>query len=173
MKKEDRGHPTSLRHDFLGWNYRMSDLQGAVALEQTERIDEIVNLRMKVGKMFLDAVADCPWLIPQYTPDHCVNSYWTFVCRFEPEQAGCSWDDFRNKFWELGGDFLYGAWQLTYKGRFKSYEPGLCPVAEKLQPKLMQFKTNYTDLSVAEDQAGILKKTIDYFTSRKAVETQL
>jgi len=182
MPKEARGHPTALRHDSLGWNYRISDLQAAVALEQTERMDELVGLRMKIGAMYLDAIKDCPWLIPQYVPPDYVHSYWTFVCRFESKEAGCTWDEFRNTFNSLGGDFLYGAWQLTYnepifqkrkflggffpidseiyKGKRQEYRPGLCPVAESLQPKLMQFKTNYYHLAEAEKQAEILRKTI-------------
>ncbi len=183
--KESRGSPNSLRHDFLGWNYRMSDLQAAVALEQTERMEELVAKRIKVAELFLDVVKDCPFLIPQYTPPDYVNSYWTLVCRFEAEIAGCSWEEFRQKFFSLGGDFLYGAWLLTYrepifqnrkflggnfpidseiyKGKKQEYKPGLCPVAERIQPKLMQFKTNYFDLDEARKQAVILRKTIDSF----------
>lgn len=182
MSKKDRGDPTSIRHDFLGWNYRMSDLQGAVALEQTERMDELVEKRKEIGAMFLDAVKNCPWLIPQHTPSGYEHSYWTFVCTFEAEKAGCSWHEFRQKFYDLGGDFIYGAWRLTYneplfqnreflgqtfpidssiyKGDFRQYKPGLCPVAERLQPKLMQFKTNYMDINEAAQKINILKKTI-------------
>ena len=183
VPKQERGRPDSIRHDFLGWNYRMSDLQGAVALEQTERIDELVGLRSKIGQMYLEAVADCPWLIPPYTPEGYVHSYWTFVCRFEAEKAGCSWDEFRQRFYQLGGDFIYAAWRLTYnepvfqdrqflggffpvdsdiyKGQYRDYSPGLCPVAESIQPKLMQFKTNYVDLNEANRQTKILRKTIE------------
>jgi perosamine synthetase len=186
MSKEDRGHPTSLRHDFLGWNYRLSDLQAAVALEQTERMDVLIEQRMKIAEMYLEAIDGSPWLTVQQTPDDYVNSYWTFVCRFDAGQAGCSWDDFRNRFKKLGGDFIYGAWQLTYNepifqdrqflggsfpvdseiytGDYRSYEPGLCPVAEELQPQLMQFKTNYMDLNIAQGHANALKKTIESFT---------
>lgn len=182
MTKEERGHPTAIRHESMGWNYRMSELQGAVALEQTERIDEIVNKHIKIAEMYKEAIEGCSWLTPQHTPDNCTNSYWTLVCRFEPEEAGCSWDEFRNRFAEFGGDFIYGAWRLTYqepvfqnrqflgvsfpidsevyKGNYKNYEPGLCPVAESLQPKLMQFKTNYMDLDYAAKQAAVLRKTI-------------
>jgi len=182
MSKKDRGDPTSIRHDFLGWNYRMSELQGAVALEQTERMDELVNKRKKIGEMFLEAVKGCSWLVPQYTPPNYVHSYWTFVCRFEAEEAGCTWQEFREKFYALGGDFFYGAWRLTYneplfqdrrflgetfpidseiyKGRYRQWKPGLCPVAEKLQPKLMQFKTNYENLDEAKKQVEILRQTI-------------
>ncbi|MEW5896122.1 MAG: DegT/DnrJ/EryC1/StrS family aminotransferase [Nanoarchaeota archaeon] len=189
MSKKDRGDPTSIRHDFLGWNYRMSDLQGAVALEQTERMDELVEKRKKIGAMFLEAVKGCSWLVPQYTPLGYEHSYWTFVCNFDAEKAGCSWQDFRKKFYELGGDFLYGAWRLTYnepvfqerkflgggfpvdseiyKGEHKNYGPGLCPVAERIQPKLMQFKTNYVDLGEAERQVDILRETICLIDKRK------
>jgi perosamine synthetase len=188
IPKDRRGQPDSIRHDFLGWNYRMSDLQAAVALEQTERVDELVGLRMKIGQMYLEAVGDCPFLIPQYTPEHYSHSYWTFVCRFETDIAGCSWHDFRNRFYHLGGDFVYGAWRLTYnepvfqkrrflggffpvdseiyKGQYRDYRPGLCPVAESIQPKLMQFKTNFMDLNEAARQAKILNDTIAGFRSK-------
>ncbi|MCX6992907.1 MAG: DegT/DnrJ/EryC1/StrS family aminotransferase [Kiritimatiellaeota bacterium] len=182
MCKEDRGHPTSIRHDSLGWNYRMSSLQAAVALEQVERIDELVGLRIKCAEIFAEAVKGCAWLVPQYTPPDCVNSCWTFVCRLDTEKAGCTWDEFRNMFFSLGGDFVYGAWRLTYnepvfqerkflggnfpidseiyKGKKQVYKPGLCPVAEAIQPKLLQFKTNYYKLDRAAQQAKILAKTI-------------
>lgn len=182
MPKKERGDPTSIRHDFLGWNYRMSDLQGAVALEQTERLDELVDKRKKIGAMLLEAVKGCSWIVPQYVPPGYEHSYWTFVCRFEAEEAGCSWKEFRQKFYDNGGDFIYGAWRLSYnepifqnrdflggsfpidssiyKGDYRQYKPGLCPVAERLQPKLMQFKTNYMDLNEARKQAEALRKTI-------------
>ena len=41
-----------------------------------------------------------------------------------------------------------------------SYRLGCCPTAELLQPKLLQFKTNYWDLDRAYDQADILVKTL-------------
>ncbi len=185
MDKKDRGQPGSIRHDFLGWNYRMSQLQGAVALEQTERLDELVERHTSVGQFFLEAVGDCPWFVPQQTPDGYVNSYWSFACRFEADQAGVSWHQFRERFYELGGDFVYGAWRLCYdepvfqdrrflgdfpvdseiyKGDYRDYTPGLCPVAESLQPKLFQFKANYMDMDYAQDQANILRRTIDSIT---------
>ena len=182
LPKTSRGDPTSIRHDSMGWNYRMSDLQAAVALEQTERIEEFVERRMKIGAMFLEAVQGCSFLIPQYTPPDCVNSYWTFVCRFEEAVAGIPWQEFRERFYRFGGDFIYGAWRLSYnepifqnrnflggffpidseiyKGRRQEYKPGLCPVAEKLQPKLMQFKTNYMNLDDARRMAEALKMAI-------------
>jgi hypothetical protein len=36
-------------------------------------------------------------------------------------------------------------------------------VAETIQPKIMQFKTNYRDLKLASYKAEVLRKTIEYF----------
>jgi perosamine synthetase len=47
------------------------------------------------------------------------------------------------------------------------YKKGLCPVAESIQPKLMQFKTNYRSLELAEIKAQALKKTIKHFKEKK------
>lgn len=46
------------------------------------------------------------------------------------------------------------------------YEKGLFPVAERIQPKMMQFKTNYRDLKLAELKAYALSKTIKKFKYR-------
>ena len=179
ITKEDIQDPKYERHMALGWNYRMSDVVGAVGLAQTERMDELVEMRMACGKIWEDAMAGCDWIIPQYTPAECVHSYWAVAARLVHPTV--TWYDFRKKFMELGGDGIYAAWQLTYLepafrnksflGREKffegiTYEKGLCPVAEMLQPQLLQFKTNYFDTAECEAQAEILKKTIAFFNNK-------
>jgi perosamine synthetase len=73
-----------------------------------------------------------------------------------------------------GGESFYAAWQLTYREplmrRFRethavrqSYEPGLCPNAEYLQPRLIQLQTNHWDLDHAKHQAEILHQTAQEF----------
>ena len=44
------------------------------------------------------------------------------------------------------------------------YEEGLCPVAEKVQRKIMQFKTNYRDIELAKLKAEALYRTIRLFS---------
>jgi perosamine synthetase len=76
------------------------------------------------------------------------------------------WEDFRKVFLELGGEKYYGAWSVNYlEPIFKElgFKEGLCPVAEDIQPKLMQLKTNFGDLEYAKSQAAILKETISRF----------
>jgi perosamine synthetase len=165
--------PGYLRHSSTGWNYRISDLCSAVLLAQLERLDELVAVRTDAARAFSRALEGCDWLIPQRTPEGCEHAYWTFACRLA-EDLPFTWQQFRSQYLKEGGDAFYGAWALNYlepalKGkRFaptqsQSYEPGLCPVAEKLQPRLVQFKTNYFEPARRELAAHALARTIAHF----------
>ena len=179
ISKDDIQSPAYERHVMMGWNYRPSDLCGAVALAQLERLDELVDARKTAANHLKDAIKGYDWLIPQAEPDGYENAYWTMVLKLDREKI--SWQDFRNKFKELGGDGIYGAWMLGYLepmyrtrnfmgrermiaryGEYK-YERGLCPTAEEVQPRLLQFKTNYWDEADGIRQAEILHKTADFF----------
>lgn len=177
VNKEMFQNPNYKRHDALGWNYRMPEFTAAVAYAQLERVDELVTLRKKVAKIFMDVMADCPYLTPQANLPDTENSYYSLGVIYDgEEQIGVPWADFRREYVELGGDGFYGAWSVPYlepvmaEGIFKrrcpdiyekvNYPQGLCPVAEKIQKKIMQFKTNYRDLSLAEEKAEVLAKLI-------------
>ena len=177
ISKTDIQDPDYCRHGSLGWNYRLSDVCSAVALGQVERLEELVELRQKSAAFFADAVKDAPFLTPQKIGDDYESSFWAFVAKINDDSI--AWRTFRDKYLELGGDGIYAAWKLTYQepmfrdmallrregllNKDVCYDDGICPVAEHLQPRLLQFKTNYFDLDVAEQKAEILKKTIDYF----------
>jgi perosamine synthetase len=171
--------PAYERHASVGWNYRLPELCAAVALAQTERLPELVAARVQAARLYAEAARGCTWLAPQAVPDDYGHAYWTFVLKLDPE-VDFTWYDFRARFRELGGDGIYAAWQLTYlepafrgkdfyppdgsvPGKRQAYAPGLCPVAESLQPRLLQFKTNYWDATAAERHAEILARTIVYF----------
>lgn len=178
ITKEEIQHPSFLRHDALGWNYRMGELNCAVALAQVERMNELVFLRKRNAKFLLEAVDGCEWLTPQLIPHDCESSYWTFACKLDLNHI--SWENFRMKFLELGGDRFYGAWQLTYleplfiKKLFsikrlafiksKEYNKGICPIAETLQPSLIQFKLDYLEPEDVAKQSKILSDTIKFFS---------
>jgi perosamine synthetase len=182
--------PAYLRHDAFGYNYRMSEFLAAIALAQTERIDFFFQKRIEMARRYLDAIDDCSWLRPQQVPTGCVNSYWTLAVVFEGESHGIRWLDFRDKFLEFGGDKCRSAFALVYNepsminlnlnGKYFSdifdSKQGIlhrgylhaphCPVAESIQPKIMQFTTNQNDEREMDIQADALRKTIKYFKEK-------
>jgi perosamine synthetase len=159
------------RHVSLGFNYRMSEVNAAVALGQLERLHELVEHRIRVAKLFDEAIRNTPLLKKQHVPQDCRNSYWAYSVMLRTDNPQIDWYEFRKLFQTNGGDGYYAAWKLTYmeplfstivkkyQGVWQKYKKGLCPNAEYLQPRMIQFKTNYWHINEAEKQAEILQKT--------------
>ena len=168
---------------IFGWNYRLPELNAAVGMAQMERLEEIVAKRQKIASFYTNAIGNCAWMRPQLVPKGYVSACWTYGVRYEgKEYLKKDWYEFRRVFKSLGGDGFYAAWSVPYlepvvqrsvfygnkgcpvkcqhyKGKF-NFKKGQCPTAELIQPKIMQFKTNYRDIKLAEQQAEILRKTI-------------
>ncbi len=162
--------PDYERFDTIGLNYRMNAVTAAVGLAQFERVDNLVERRKAVGRMFLDAVAGCNWMETQQVPAHSDHGYFTFGALYQgQEHKGVSWKEFYNRYKARGGHGFYACWKNPYlepslKGKHMGsqyFEKGLCPIAEDYQSKIMAFKTNYRDLGEARHQTNILAALID------------
>jgi perosamine synthetase len=175
ITRQDIQDPRYARHISLGFNYRMSELQAAVACAQLERANELVEQRIQVAKIFDRVVNATGLLRRQMEPEGYKNSYWSYSVVLNTDNPEVEWYRFRDLFQKNGGDGFYAAWLLSYDeplfrnmiqqwgGVWQQYETGLCPVAEHLQKRMIQFKTNYWDINEAEQQATILYKTIQQF----------
>ena len=162
--------PTYERFDTIGLNYRMNAISAAVGMAQLERVEHIVARRQACARLFLEAIAGCKWTIPQTVMENIEHSFYTFAIDYRGEsEHGVKWKEFYNRYLEMGGDGFYGCVVTPYleiSMRGKNYggvvmEEGLCPKAELLQKRIMQFKTNYRDLGIAKKKAELLSKLID------------
>jgi perosamine synthetase len=175
ITRNDIQDPNYSRHVSLGFNYRMSEVNAAVVLGQLERAEELVEQRIKIAKIFDQALLGNNLLIRQAEPEGYKNSYWAYSVIINTDNPKVDWYRFRDLFQKNGGDGYYAAWKLSYNeplfqneiqnlaGVWQKYNDQLCPVAEYLQKRMIQLKTNYWDLSEAEKQAEILIKTVNNF----------
>jgi perosamine synthetase len=175
ITRQDIQDPNYSRHVTLGFNYRLSEVNAALVLGQLERAEELVEQRVSVAKIFDKVLAKTSLLTRQKEPEGYKNSYWSYSVTLNTGSPEIDWFRFRDLFQKNGGDGYYAAWKLSYfeplflneiqklNGIWQKYIKGLCPVAEFLQSRMIQFKTNYWDLSEAEVQAEILEKTIKEF----------
>lgn len=68
--------------NLLGYNYRMTDLQGAVGVVQIKKLDQFIDERAKWAAWYNEKLAEISWLrTPQYSSEykHGWQSYVTFV----------------------------------------------------------------------------------------------
>jgi len=186
IRKDELQDPDYKRHDGFGWNYRMPEVAAAVGLGQLTKLDRFVDMRRSIAGLYRDVIDQtrCEYLIPQAVPEGYTHTYYTFALKFEGEAHGIPWRDFRAKYMEFGGDGIYAAWSVVYledvmkNYRFYGkgcphrcplyeghveYKAGLCPVAEQVQPKLMQLVNNYRSLEEAGPKVEALAKTVQYY----------
>lgn len=161
--------PTYERHHTLGWNYRMSDLVAAEGLRQMDgpwKLTTRVLNRRQGAHMYARVVQGCDWLTPQHVPEGWGHDYWCYAVALD--SAG-RWEPLARAIVKHGGERPYAAWRLTYQeSAFRDLlnaqdwggviGDAFCPVAEDLQPRLMQFQTN--SLEAAERNANALRLAI-------------
>lgn len=158
-------HPGFERHHSLGYNYRMSKWVAMRGLTILPDADRLLARRREAAEMYRHAIRGCEWLTPQHVPDGWTHDYWTYAVACDtPERALWLLDAVERN----GGERPYPAWRLAYdEPAFHHLRPspqsterwaGFCPVAESLQPRLVQFQTN--DLASAGRNARALRRAI-------------
>jgi dTDP-4-amino-4,6-dideoxygalactose transaminase len=72
-------------HEFLGLNYRMSELQGAVALAQVRKLTAMVDHRVRVAEILRQRLDGVAGVRPVPVSDHAVATYWRFPLLVDSE----------------------------------------------------------------------------------------
>ncbi|MEZ0372568.1 MAG: DegT/DnrJ/EryC1/StrS family aminotransferase [Candidatus Sericytochromatia bacterium] len=76
--------------NLLGFNYRLTDMQGAVGLVQLEKFPRMLAQRQAWAEYYLRELADLPWLQLPRIPDGCEHAWQAFVCRVDEQKLGRS-----------------------------------------------------------------------------------
>jgi len=88
--------------NMLGFNYRMTDLQGAVGVVQIKKLDTFIDEREKWATWYSEQLADIPWLrTPQVGADY-KHGWQSFVTFVDESKAPCSRNEIMEKLQEQG-----------------------------------------------------------------------
>ncbi|MBN2310195.1 MAG: DegT/DnrJ/EryC1/StrS family aminotransferase, partial [Candidatus Hydrogenedentes bacterium] len=169
------------RPPFLGFNYRPSELHGAVAIAQLRKLPGICAQRNLLGDRLTAALRDVPGVFPHKVLDGCKSSYWFYMGRMDADALGVSRDEFVAAVAAEGvpvsggyiGPMVYEypvlserrafencefPWDGRY-GRKVEYGKGMCPVAEAIEASSWQCPINQamTEQDVDDIAAAIAK----------------
>ncbi len=72
-------------HEFLALNGRLSELQGAVALAQFERLEGMVSKRIEIAERLTAALSGVPGLLSPKPPANGRHVYWRYLLEVDPE----------------------------------------------------------------------------------------
>ena len=92
------GEPYWYTYNRLGWNYRMTEIQGAIGRVQLKKLDEYVKIRNANAQYLTEAVNQINGIDAPYIPDYCEPAYNYWIGRIHPELIGLDKDQFISKF---------------------------------------------------------------------------
>ena len=85
----------------LGYNYRLTDLQAAIGVEQIKRLAGIVARRQELAAQYTKALRYHPWLRPPCVPDDADPNFQSYAVRLAPN-APLSRDQLMQRLLEQG-----------------------------------------------------------------------
>ena len=129
------GREVRFRHEELGWNYRLGNLQAAVAVAQLEQLPTTIASKQTAARRYTDAFRDLDLLqLPLDRTPWCDNHYWVYGVVLRPEAALNAAAAMR-ALRDLGVESRPFFWPLDQQPalrQFASASRPPCPVAHRL-----------------------------------------
>lgn len=89
-------HRWEFRHDHIGYNYRMPNINAAIGCAQLEHIEEYVASKRKTAKIYEDFFKDIPDINFFTEPENCRSNYWLNVVILKDKDAQQEFLQFTN-----------------------------------------------------------------------------
>ena len=88
--------------NLMGFNYRMTDLQGAVGVVQMEKLASFIKERQQWADYYCEELADVEWLRMPYRPSEDQHAWQSFVTYVEPDKAPATRNEIMEKLQQQG-----------------------------------------------------------------------
>lgn len=156
-------HEKGIYEPILGNNFRLTEIQAAVAIEQFKKLKEINKKRIQLANHLTKKLSNFRWLIPPVTLKNSVHVFYVYPIRFLTKKFGIQRSTFvkavRAEGFNITGGYLkpiylqpiYQKKELYLNSRFPfiskeypqevNYNYGICPVAERLYKKELLITT--------------------------------
>jgi perosamine synthetase len=119
--------PRNYIHEHIGFQYRMTNIQAAIGLAQTEKADDYKAMRIKNAALYQQYLKNISGIVFQQTKNYAVNVHWMNAIVIEPEQYGKNKDE------------------LMVYLRSRNVDTRLLFVGMNRQPALQQYGCNVSD----------------------------
>ncbi|MEK6841003.1 MAG: DegT/DnrJ/EryC1/StrS family aminotransferase, partial [Nanoarchaeota archaeon] len=172
--------PRTYSSTILGYNYRMTELDAAVGIEQFKKLDNFNNERIKLAEYLASRIEkEIPGIKPYLNNENGKNVYFILPFKYDEEKIGIPRDLFVKALNAEGIPFGAGYVKPLYLspifhenkhfildlfGKHVSYDKGICPVVERLHEKeiiltlMCRPPATFKDM---DDIVGAMKKIIE------------
>lgn len=91
-------------HRFIGFNYRLTNIQAAIGLAQTETAAAKVERRREIAAAYTERLRDVPGITTPYEAEWAKNTYWMYGILIDEAAFGCDRQQVAARLAEKGVD---------------------------------------------------------------------
>ena len=165
IRYQDPARPWRYEIDVPGHNFRLTDFQCALGLSQLARLERFWAARDRLARRYRERLAGSPFLELPALPADRRHGWHLFVVLLRLERLTVDRDTVLSalRAENIGATLHYPLVHLHpfYRRRF-GYGPGLCPIAEAAEPRLVTLPL-FPTMSEA-DQDDVLRALDKVFT---------
>ncbi|HUW91497.1 MAG TPA: DegT/DnrJ/EryC1/StrS family aminotransferase [Candidatus Nanopelagicaceae bacterium] len=92
------GEPEWYVYNRLGYNYRMTEIQGAIGRVQLRKIENFIRIRNKNAKYLTDATSNLIGINPPFVPEYCEPAFNYWIGRLDPDVLRITKAQFLDRF---------------------------------------------------------------------------
>jgi perosamine synthetase len=114
----------------LGYNYRLTDMQAAIGIEQLQRLDAVIQRRAEIARRYAEAFVDVEGIrLPNSSPDT-PHTYQSYMIELGPLLGGGR-DEFMRRLLRVGVATRRGVMAIHLEPYYRERYPGVqLPVTE-------------------------------------------
>lgn len=131
--------PWYYEQQYLGYNYRMTDIQAALGISQLKKSDKFLQLRRDYAKLYTEAFKSVDEVVVPYQLDGTDSSWHLYILKLKTERLNCD----RKKIFEelkerrIGVNVHYIPVYYHPFYRKLGYKKGLCPNDEDFYERII------------------------------------
>lgn len=154
MRNQGRGEGEEwLRHERLGYNYRLSDINCALGLAQLERLEEILEKRERVAQMYNERLKEVEGVQIPYVAPHVKMSWFVYVIRLSERYTRADRDRILQNLRQRGigcSNYFSPIHLQPFYRKLFGYKPGDFPIAEHVAERTiaLPFYNNLTEREI-------------------------
>lgn len=131
--------PWYYEQQFLGYNYRITDIQAALGISQLGKLDKFLSLRREYARLYSEAFREIDTIDIPFQPDYTDSSWHLYIIRLRLENIDCSrkqiFEELQSR--NIGVNVHYiPVYYHPYYNQL-GYKKGLCPHAEDLYERII------------------------------------
>lgn len=137
------GEPSWYVYNRLGWNYRMTEIQGAIGRVQLKKLDKYIEMRNENAKYLTERVNNINGIDAPYVPEYCNPAFNYWIGRIHPDVIGLSKQKFLESFPQSKILYPIPLYRTNLFQKKIAYPKG-CPWSCNFYNK----EINYTDINL-------------------------